>query len=42
MKMKKRYGAIFATLFLCIGLHAQFFQPMEYYVALNPFGEKKA
>ena len=28
--MKKRYGAIFATLFLCIGMHAQDFQPMEY------------
>jgi len=30
MKMKKRYGAIFATLFLCIAMHAQDFQPMEY------------
>ena len=30
MKMKKRYGAIFATLFLCIAVHAQDFQPMEY------------
>ena len=28
--MKKRYGAIFATLFLCIAMHAQDFQPMEY------------
>ena len=30
MKMKKQYGAIFATLFLCIAMHAQDFQPMEY------------
>ena len=30
MKMKTRYGAIFATLFLCIAMHAQDFQPMEY------------
>ena len=28
--MKKRYGAIIATLFLCIAMHAQDFQPMEY------------
>ena len=28
--MKKQYGAIFATLFLCIAMHAQDFQPMEY------------
>ena len=30
MKMKKQYGAIFATLFLCIAMHVQDFQPMEY------------
>ena len=30
MKMKKQYGVIFATLFLCIAMHAQDFQPMEY------------
>jgi len=34
--MKKQYGAIFATLFLCIAMHAQDFQPMEYNGLLYP------